>query len=248
MKIKWDVVCLCVASVAFFSVIVTQFSETIPEEVYSMIYIFPLLGVAIISFTLSKKYRKIKEFCLGHSVLGAAMVFYIIAEVCWIVLGWYDYTQYPSVYDIFFALFSIFAIIHPLVIMRFFQIKPKRNHMILLVGIITSVLILYVAVVGEIKDPQSYYTGLAFMGLSSTLLAVSIVTILSLRGRQIFRVWILIGIAFLINCIADFHYYIMENFKDWTIGDWENIGWFIANIILLYAVIEHKNKYRVLQE
>ena len=67
MKISWDVVVIFVVAITFFSIIVIFYHDVLPEEVYSMIYIFPILAASLMSFTLAKRYNKIPDFCIGHT-------------------------------------------------------------------------------------------------------------------------------------------------------------------------------------
>lgn len=248
MKKSFDTISLFVLAIVFFSIIVIFYHDTIPEAVYSMIYIFPIVAASLMSFILAKKYQRIPNFCVGHIFLGISMLAYVFAEITWIIIVGVEESPYPSIVDIFYIIYAIFAILHPIAILKFFGIKPKKSHYLLFVAIIAVSLLLYCWFSTGAENEESYLFGFVFVGLSSILLGSTVLTILSIRGRQIFRVWIIIGVAFLVNSITDIPYYIMENFGNWDIGYWGNITWFISQILLVYALLEHRNKYRVLQE
>lgn len=246
MKVSWDIVPLFILAVVFFSILVIYYN-TLPEEIFSMIYVFPITAASLMSFSLARKYKKISNFCVGHIFLGISMMAYVLAEILWVVWFGFDEGPYPSIIDIFYLIYAIFAILHPIAILKFFEIRPKRVHYVMFGGIVVTAVSAYCYFSYGVEDLSSFYMGFVFVTLSSILLGSTMLTILSTRGRQIFRVWIIIGISFLINCLTDLHYYTMENFKDWDIGYLGNITWFVSQILLVYALIEHRNKYRVLQ-
>lgn len=247
MNFTCDNIAILGIAVIFYALFILFYADSMHADIAIMIYVLPVIAASIMSYSLSKRYKKIPHFRLGYLFLSVSMGAYAIADILWIILGNLGLEQYPSLTDIFYASYFIFAILHPLAILKFFEVTPKLSHFILFGIIIIGSITTYCIFSHEAAGQDSFYVGLFFVSLTSTLFGVSVVTILSLRGRQIFKVWVIIGIAFLINSITDIHYYISENYKDWSVGDWENIAWFVAQILIVYALLEHRQKYRVLQ-
>ncbi len=234
--------------VVFFSIIVLIYGDVIHEDVYAIIYTTPIIIIAIMSLSLSKKYRKIAHFCYGHMILGFAFIFQILAEFTWRLMGYNNLQQYESYPDIFYLCYGILLILHPWVIMRHFKVKPtKIAWLIFLLCVVTGIGIYNIISIDYLDSP-SFLFGLGFVILTSVLLGSVIIAILTLRETKIFRIWILLGIAFFINATADIYYYASENFSDWQQNDLVNIVWFIGYIIIIYALIEHRHKYSIRRE
>jgi len=247
MSYTFDNIAVLSIAVLLYGLIILFYAESVPEDVLTMIFLMPLFAATIMSFSLSQHYRKIVAFQRAYILLGLSTLFYAIAEILWVLLGHLGLVQYPSSVDIFYTGYFIFAILHPIAILKFFDIRPKRQHLLLFFGIVALALFLYFSYSYEKIYEESYYYGIFFVTLTSIQFGVSVLAILSLQGRQIFKVWVLIGVAFAINSITDIHYYISENYKDWSVGDWENIAWFVAQIMIVYVLLEHRKKYKALQ-
>lgn len=227
----------------FFSIIVLFYSEDIPEDVYGMIYMTPIIVTIIMSFSLSRRYRKIASFCYGHLILGLAFASHAGAEITWLLMDYWNLPQYESYPDIFYLFYGIFLIAHPWVIMRHFKIKPKLFAWLMFAVCVTVGDLIYVAISADYIEAESFLYGLAFVTLTNVLLGSVIVAILTLRGTKIFGVWILFGISFFMNAVADIYYYASENFSDWQQGDLVNIVWFVGYLMLIIGLLEHRYKY-----
>lgn len=231
--------------VIFFSLIVLFYSEETPEDVFGIIYMTPIIVISIMSFSLARVYRKIPAFFYGYLLLGLSFASHVAAEVSWLLMDYLNLENYQSYPDIFYVAFSLFLLLHPWVIMKHFKIKPKRISYVLLITCIIVGNLVYVGLSWDHMDADSFLYGLAFVTMTNTVLGSVVVAIITLKGTKIFKVWILICIALVINTISDIYYYASENFSDWSQGDWVNITWFITYILLIYALIEHRYKYSV---
>lgn len=231
--------------VVFFAVIVLFYSEQTPAPVYSLIYMTPLIVIAVMSYSLAKVYRKVPSFYYAYLLLFIAFTAHVIAEIIWLIMDVANLDGYQSYPDIFYGLYGIFLILHPWVIMKHFMIQPKRISYLFLIGCVIIGNLLYTYLSWDNLDSDSFLFGLAFVTLTNLLLGSTIVAIITLRGTKIFTIWILFCIAFVINATADIYYYASENFSDWTPGDLVNIAWFVAYIILIFTLIEHRYKYSV---
>lgn len=231
--------------VVFFTLIVLFYSEQTPKPVYSLIYITPLIVIAVMSASLAKVYKKVRSFYYAYLFLAIAFTSHLIAEIIWLIFDLQGIETYQSYPDIFYAAYGIFLILHPWVIMTHFKIRPKKICYILLIGCVILGNLIYTLISIDHLDSDSFLFGLGFVTLTNFLLGSAIVAIITLRGTKIFTIWVLICIAFVINAIADIYYYASENFSDWTQGDLVNITWFVAYIILIFTLIEHRYKYSV---
>lgn len=234
------------AIIICFGIIIFNYGDQIPEEVYSILFTFPLGVAAILSFSLFRLYRDVPRFCYSHLVLCIAMIFFVIAETIWIVLAYFGTYPYPSPADVAYGLYFGFLILYPTLILKFFETKPKIEHHAVVAATVAVCLTLYMVFTPQSEGFWVWLNGLIFIAMSSTLLGVTVMTTLLLRNRQVFAFWIILGVAFLINCLADLHYYSSENWSDWEVSDFVNIMWFISSIMVIYALLQHKRMYHAL--
>lgn len=240
-------IAIFVLFVTLFSIIVLVYGDDTNEDVFALIYTTPIIVIAIMSLSLSKKYRKIAHFCYGHLVLGLAFVSEIFAELTWRLMDYMNMPQYESYPDIFYVIYGLFLIAHPWIIMRHFKVKPSKMAWLLFALCMVVGVGLYYFISFDYLDSDSFMFGLGFIILTNTLLGSVIVAMLTLRGTEIFKVWVLLGIAFFINAAADIYYYASENFSDWQQSDFVNIVWFTGYIIIIYALLEHRYKYSLVK-
>jgi hypothetical protein len=231
--------------VVFFSIIVLFYSEQVHENVYGLIYMAPIVVITIMSFSLAYKYKKVTCFFIAHLVLGLAFTSHLVAELLWLLMGFWEIPQYESYPDIFYILYGMFLITHPWIILKHFKVKPSKIAWLALTLLIIGGNGIYCILSIDYFDSDSFYFGLGFVTLTSILIGSAIIAILTLHGTKIFRVLVIIGIAYTINAIADIYYYASENFTDWTQGDYVNIIWFIGYVVLIYGLMEHRYKYSI---
>lgn len=223
----------------FFSIIVLWYSDEIPEDIYSMMHVSPIIITTILSFSLSRRYKKCGFFSYGHLVLGMALSSLLLGEVAWRLMAYLNMAQYESYPDIFYYMYNILLVIHPFIIMKFFKVKPSKVAWLLFALCMVVGNSSYIIISDGFTDTDSFAFGLIFVTLTNAVIGSTVMAILTLRGTKIFRIWIFIGVALTINAIADIYYYASENFSDWGQGDLVNIVWFVGYVILLYALVEH---------
>lgn len=247
MNFNQENIALIIVIIVFFSIIVFVYGNELNEDIYSMMFTLPIAICAVMAFTLSVKYKKVPKFCLGHIFLGISMTFFVLAEISWIIFSHLNLDQYPSLIDIFYSLYFLFAILHPISVLKFFQSKPQKKHYALVGGIVGLSLLLYVVFTPALEGFETWIVGIHFIAMSSTLLGVAIVATILLNKRQVFPFWIVLAISFFINCLADLHYYSSENWSEWQITDFVNVMWFTSNMVMVYALLQHRRMYHILK-
>lgn len=246
MNYNYENIIIFALIIIIFSIIITVYGDSLDEDVYAMMFTLPVGVTVIMAFSLSKKYKTVPKFCLSHFVLGISMTFWALAELSWILFAHWNLDQYPSLVDGFYSVYFLFAILHPISILRFFEVKVKKVHYLIVIGTIASVIGAYVLFTPPLDGIITWIVGIHFIGMSSTLLGVTIVTTILLRKHKVFEFWILLAIAFTINCLGDLYYYSSENWSDWKISDPVNIIWFTSVVIIVYALLQHRRMYHAL--
>jgi hypothetical protein len=229
--------------VIFFSIIVLFYSEETPEDVYGLIYMTPIIIIVILAISLNRLYRKTPDFNYGYLVLAVAFISHIMAEITWLLMDYLHFEHYQSYPDIFYFIYGIALLIHPWIIMQRFKIKPTKIAWVIFLLCMVAGNGIYCILSIDHYHEESFWFGLLFTILVTSLLGSTVIAIISLKDTKIFKIWILIGIAFLINAIGDIYYYASENFSDWTQGDLVNIAWFTSYIILIYALLKQHHEY-----
>lgn len=234
-----EIILILSVFVIFFIMVVLFYDKQIHDDVYSMIYVSPVVVAIILSFSLSRRYKKCGFFSYGHLILGVALSSLFIAEIMWRLMDYLHITQYQSYPDIFYYFYNFLLLSHPYIIMKYFKVKPSRFAWMIFALCMVAGTGSYVILSDGHTESDSFMFGLVFVTLTNAIIGSTVMAILTLKGTKIFRIWILIGVSLSINAAADIYYYASENFSNWTPGDLVNIIWFIGYVILVYALIEH---------
>jgi len=224
-----------------FGIIVFFYSNSTHEDVYTMIYVSPIIVCIVMSVHISRRSKKSPIFSLGFLFLGISMMFLLTAELTWVVMPYFDLPQYESYPDIFYASSLIVNLFFPLFILRHYKTYLGIVHYLVILLIIAIGVLSYVLLSN--MDSLSFSFGLIFVFLSSGMVGISLVTMLTLHNTKIFHVWCIIVFSFLISMIADISYYSSENTTDWFAGDWVNFVWFASYLIMILALSEQRHAF-----
>jgi hypothetical protein len=214
---------------------------------YSQISIVAVLAIttSLMIVLVLHYWNKSKEFATAYIFLTLSLASYTIAELLW---GYFDSIgseTYPSLADLFYGLYFVNAILFCITF-----IWNKRCCMpfyIKITGIVigTITFSLYLGLSANYLDYDTFVTGTIMMALSSILMGVAVTAaLIILKNPKLRIVWIMYGIAFVGNSIADIFYYSTENMGVYQYTDWTNIMWFGTILLIFYGGFIHNYLYR----
>jgi len=224
-----------------FTTIVLFYSDYVHENVYAMIYASPIIVCIVISLSLSYRYKKLSNFFLGFLFLGLAMLSLLIAEIMWVVMSYFEISQYESYPDIFYFGYATLSLIFPWFVLKYYKIHLNTIHYLTILLITVIGILAYIGLSNDYS--HSFSLGLVFTVLTSLLIGISTITLLVLRNTKMFRVWIIILFSFIISAITDIWYYASENTEDWSANDLTNIVWFASYLIMIFALSQQRYSY-----
>jgi len=169
---------------------------------------------------------------------------YAIAEMLW---GYFDsigQETYPSLAEIFYVGYFIGAILFCITI--FWNRRSIIPLWVKITGITSGVLCIVFYLLFSINHLDSDVFGIStfFMIQSSILLTTSLIAVLfTLKSKHLKKIWIIFGIVFTANSIADIFYYSGENAGHYLYTDWTNIVWFSTILLLFYGLYTHRYLY-----
>lgn len=236
---------LLIISGLFFGIIIFFYSDYIHEDVYGMIYISPIIVCVVLSFSMSIHYKKSRNVSLTYTFLGLAMLSLLIAEILWLVMPYLGINQYESYPDVFYLGYSVFAIVFPLFILRYFKICLTKIHYFLISAIVIGGGLIYTGISYDNIGSSSFGLGLVFVLLTGGIIGISVITMMSIKNTKMFRIWMLIVFSFLVSGIADIWYYASENSGNWEASSWVNAVWFVSYLIMIFAINEQRYCYVV---
>ena len=212
-------------------------------EFTDALYATGALIAGISAIIVAQRYHGSKIFGKSYFALGLGFLMLAIGDVVWnyyeIILQIYPY---PSLADVFYPLFSPFAIYHLIINIRFFkkQIDVKEK-----IGIITLVVLIVATYSFVIYDESEgfsfdFYFGLYYVIASAIILSLAIYGAIIFRHSILGAAWLLLTIGIVVYAISEFWYYYLETFEMYTGYHPVNTLWQISFMITVYALYKHK--------
>lgn len=224
---------------------------TFDEDLWLFVQV-SLVSIIIITISLSISLslyfrKKYIQYTIKYIFLTVALTSYGIAEILWGYFEYINYTQYPSIADLFYVLYYLFLILFCVSILyKQYSLIPTR---IKVIGFGTGLLYMYTYTLSAINlfnsDIFLYDTflySIPFMVLGSIVISCSIVTTLFVTNLNHFKnIWRILVFAFMINGVADIFYYSSENISNFEYTDLTNILWIVMLLLMIYGL--NKNRY-----
>ncbi len=188
--------------------------------------------------------KKSKKFTISYIFLAVSISSYTIAEILWGYFESVGYETYPSVAEIFYVLYFVGAILFCVKI--FWNNNCLMPKYIPLAGIGSAVACMVVYLLLSLYHVESevFWVSTGMMILSSTLVGAGVTTTLFLlKSKDLKKIWIVIGMAFIANSIADIFYYTGENAGHYQYTDPVNIVWFSTILLLFWGLYNHRYLY-----
>ena len=198
--------------------------------------------VAIAAFVVSIQNRT-SFLSKAYFSLALGFTAYVIAEILYYTFELvFGIEPYPSIADIFFFLLYPFLLGHLLINVKFFNSEYTRFQKIWIPGIPILILILYVIMSLSVPDAElnfDFYYGLIFVGGASAVISFTILGALIFKEGVWGTVWLLLVFGLMLSTVADVWYYNLEIFGYYYDAHPVTVFWFIANLIIVYALYKH---------
>ena len=219
-----------------------------PEEfnVSEALYLAGIIGCAVFSFKVFKKYRGSEVFSKAYLFLGLAFVSWFIGDLGYV---YYDHVlqldPYPNPFDVGFVASYVFAGLHLLLNTRYFRPKWNIEMKLVLVVLPTVMLIGYSLIAYAVWGD---YDEISFDIIYGNIFAVgaTIELALVILGASVFRhsilkeVWLLLVIGIFIWTIGDVWYGFAEVFETFDNTHPTNTLWMASFLVIMYALYKHR--------
>ena len=214
------------------------------DYIIDIISIITPLVTSIFAFVIAGFYRMSKVFGYAYILLGLAYLCASTAELIYTIqFDIIGVDPYPSLADLFFALYSIFWILHIVIIIRYFGTKIERQKLIIFIAIFCSITSSYTwsALYQLQLEPNfEFFYGLFFVILSAITLPLVLYTAIIFKNSALGKAWLLLLLSFLINVSGDVWYYYLEIFDKYDLYHPVNFFWYIGYWLQTYALFKHK--------
>ena len=199
--------------------------------------------LTLVSFVVYKNYSGTKVFGRSYFSLGLAFLMIVLAEVTYIV---YDLIlqedPYPSIADVFFFSYYLFAIAHLYINIKFFRAEINTGSKIWLA--VSSILIIGIYSIFSFDllggFNFDYYYGNIFVAGSAVTFAFSILGLRSFRGGHLENAWFVLVSGFVLLTVADISYYYLELFEGYDFLHPVNLLWYSGYMVVIYALYLHR--------
>jgi len=200
------------------------------------------LLTGIIAITVGKKFWYHDVFRTSYIALGISFLMLFFGDITYI---YYDVAlgvdPYPSVADVFYLGFPLFAVIHlTLNIKNFsqgFSQKTKVSTTLLGVGLVLVYLIVAQTILQETNF--DFYFGLLYVITSGIMLSLAVCGIMVFRKSNLAMVWMLIATGIAIYSITDLWYYLTELSDGFSITHPTNTLWILSSMVIIYGLVLH---------
>jgi len=215
------------------------------DTAVSIFSMFVPLSLAIIGFSVVKKYKGTQVFGRAYLALSFGYLSIFFAEVTYAVYDIvYDIEPYPSIADVFFFMLYPLLLVYLFMNIKFFAPKlgVKSKLWIILMPIVVLVGYSILATTeGEISVFEfDFYYGIVFVYAATLTLAVAVVGASIFKQGAIGKAWLILVIGILLNNLGDLWYYNLELFGEYDLIHPVNMFWYSGYLVVIYALIKHK--------
>jgi hypothetical protein len=215
------------------------------DTAVSIFSMFVPLSLAIIGFSVVRKYKGTQVFGRAYLALSFGYLSIFFAEVTYAVYDIvYDIEPYPSIADIFFFMLYPLLLTYLLMNIRFFSPKLGNKSKVWIILMPILVLIGYSILsttAGEISIFEfDFYYGIVFVYAATLTLAVAVVGASIFKQGVIGTAWLILVIGILLNNLGDLWYYNLELFGGYDLIHPVNMFWYSGYLVVIYALIKHK--------
>ena len=231
----------------------TEFPDDDEMQITTFSYAISSAAAAIAAFIVGKRYWGSEVFGKTYIALAIAFSLGAAGDGLYIYYDWYtDEAPWPSMADIFFLLFYLFAGYHLVKNIQYFKKDlgwgPKIGvaaTAIIIIAIFAFWSLLDIET-GEI-DPGmiegeefDFYFGLVFVAGSAILFALAILGAAIFRDSILGKAWLLLAAGIFFFTVADVWYYHLELTDGYTGDHFVNTLWVLSNAAIVYALYKHK--------
>jgi len=215
------------------------------DTAVSIFSMFVPLSLAIIGFSVVKKYKGTQVFGRAYLALSFGYLSIFFAEVTYAVYDIvYDIEPYPSIADVFFFMLYPLLLVYLFMNIKFFAPKlgVKSKLWIILMPIVVLVGYSILSTTeGEISVFEfDFYYGIVFVYAATLTLAVAVVGASIFKQGAIGKAWLILVIGILLNNLGDLWYYNLELFGEYDLIHPVNMFWYSGYLVVIYALIKHK--------
>ena len=229
-----------------FHIIINYFiSGDNADTAVSIFSMFVPLSLAIIGFSVVRKYKGTQIFGKAYLALSLGYLSIFFAEVTYAVYDIvYDIEPYPSIADVFFFLLYPLLLTYLFINIKFFAPNLGKKSKLWIIIMPLVVLLGYSILStteGEISVLEfDFYYGIVFVYSATLTLAVAIVGASIFKQGAIGKAWLILVIGILLNNIGDIWYYNLELFEGYDLVHPVNMFWYSGYLVVIYALIKHK--------
>ncbi|MFB5606546.1 MAG: histidine kinase [Candidatus Nitrosomaritimum yanchengensis] len=229
-----------------FHIGINYFIETDDADtIVSIFSMFVPLTLAIIGFSVVRKYKGTQVFGKAYLALSFGYLSIFFAEVTYAIYDIvYNIEPYPSIADIFFFMLYPLLLAYLFINIKFFSPNLGKKAKVWIIVMPLIVLLAYSVVsttAGEISILEfDFYYGIIFVYAATLTLAVSIVGASIFKQGVIGKAWLILVIGILLNNLGDLWYYNLELFGEYDLLHPVNMFWYSGYIVVIYALVIHK--------
>jgi hypothetical protein len=149
---------------------------------------------------------------------------------------------YPSIADVFFISFYLFAAYHLLKNIKYFKKDlgwgPKIGVLAVSLVMIFGFGLFTIETLES--DPDVYLMSMAYVVSSAVVLALGLLGAAVFKNSVLGVAWLLLAAGIVGYSVGDIWYYYLEEIEEYTLTDPVNTLWIITYSLMIYALIQHK--------
>jgi len=231
----------------------TEFPDDEEMTISTFSYLISSAAAAIAAFFVGRRYWGSEVFGKTYIALAIAFSLGAAGDAMYVYYDWYtDEAPYPSLADVFFLVFYLFAGYHLVQNIRYFKKDlgwgPKIGVAVttaIIIGIFAS-FSLFDSDTGQISmamiegEEFDFYFGLVFVAGSGALFGLALLGAAVFRDSILGKAWLLLDAGIFFFTVADVWYYYLEITDGYTADHFVNTLWVLSNAAIVYALYKHK--------
>lgn len=232
---------------------IMEFPDDEEMTIATWSYTISSAAAAIAAFVVGKRYWGSEVFGKTYIALAIAFTLGAVGDSMYVYYDWYtDEAPYPSMADIFFLLFYVFAGYHLVKNIKYFKKDLSWSAKISVVAV--AIIITGIFALGSLFDLETqridptliegeefdYYFGLLYTIGSAVIFSLALLGASVFRHSVIGKAWLLLAAGIFFFTVADVWYYHLELTDSYTGDHFVNTLWVLSNAAIVYALYKHQ--------
>jgi len=239
---NYKIFAVIISLAIIYQAYILTYEETSYLQLPGLSYTIGAIVCGIMAIIVAGKFSHHEVFRKSYISLGIGFLLLALGQIIYLYyFHVLEIDAYPSMADVFFLSFSLFAGTHLIININYFKNKISNKTKVILPIIGISIMLTYsILSFNQIREINlDFFIGLLYAIEYAVLLPLVILGMIVSRKTILGATWLLLVIGMFFLGIADVWYTFVEFFEEFDFRHPTNTLWLFSYMVITFALIEH---------